>query len=73
MGIFLAGFKRRNDWIPSLGLLALVFLAVTLSCCGGGGGSSQINLGTPSGAYTVTVFASSGGATQTTAISLNVQ
>jgi hypothetical protein len=71
---FLLGVpKPRKRWAASLGLVVLVFLAVVLSCCGGHGGSSQINFGTPSGAYTVTVTASGGGTIQTTNVAVTVQ
>ena len=72
--IFLLGVpKHRRRWPVLLGLIVLVTLGVTLSGCGGGGGSSRINLGTPSGGYTVTVAASSGGPTQTTNVAVTVQ
>jgi subtilase family protein len=73
-GIFLlAVFRPRERWAAALGLVVLVFLGVVLSCCGGHGGSSQINFGTPSGDYTVTVTASGGGTTQSTSVSLTLQ
>jgi hypothetical protein len=66
--------KQRRRWAAaSLGLIVLASLGVTLSSCAGGGGSNQINFGTPSGGYTVTVAASGGGTTQTTSVLLNVQ
>jgi len=73
--IFLVGVSRpKKRWATSLGLVVLIcFSGVVLSCCGGHGGSSQINFGTPSGAYTVTVTASGGGTTQTTNVAVTVQ
>jgi subtilase family serine protease len=72
--IFLLGVpKRRRSWAATLGLVVLVLLGVTLSSCAGHGGSNQINFGTPSGVYTVTVTASSGVAAQSGTVSLNVQ
>jgi len=65
--------NKRTRWATSLGLVLLIVLGVAFSSCGGGGGSSQINFGTPTGSYTVTVGASSGGTTQTTSILLTVQ
>jgi subtilase family serine protease len=57
-----------------LGIGVLVFIGLALtSCASERGGSSQINLGTPSGGYIVTVTATSGGAAQSTTVSLNVQ
>jgi hypothetical protein len=72
--IFLLGVpKQGRRWAATLGLVLLVLLGVTLSSCAGHGGSNQINFGTPSGVYTVTVTASSGVAAQSGTVSLNVQ
>lgn len=74
IGIFLVCIKRRpSARASSLALLALVGLAISLSCCAGSGGSNQINLGTPAGSYTVTVVGSSGAASQSTSVSLTLQ
>jgi hypothetical protein len=54
-------------------LLALVCMAVSLSCCAGSGGSNQINLGTPAGAYSLTVVGSNGAAVQSTNVSVTLQ
>ena len=67
--------KRRGPALFAMTLLVLV--GVTLSSCASGGnggsrGSNKINLGTPAGAYTVTVTATSGNTTQTTSILLSV-
>jgi hypothetical protein len=61
--------KRRS---VSVTLLLLVCVALILGSCASGG-SNGINLGTPPGAYTVTITASSGKSTQSTGISLNIQ
>jgi transposase len=60
--VFLLGTpKQRRRWDALLGLIVLVFVGLALtSCASGHGGSSQINLGTPAGNYSVTVTASSG-------------
>lgn len=73
--IFLLGArKQRRRWDALLGLLVLVFVGFALtSCASEKGGSSQINLGTPAGNYTVTVTATSGGAAQSTTVALTVQ
>ena len=74
IGILLVRIKRRpSDRASLLALLALVGLAISLSCCAGSGGSNQINLGTPAGSYTVTVVGSSGAASQSTSVSLSLQ
>jgi subtilase family serine protease len=65
--------NKKRHWATSLGLVLLIVLGVAFSSCGGSGGSSRINFGTPTGSYTVTVGASSGGRTQTTSILLTVQ
>ena len=72
--VFLLGVpNQRRRWDGLLGLIVLVFVGLALtSCASGHGGSSQINLGTPSGEYTVNVTASGGGTTQTTSVLLNV-
>ena len=70
----LVAINKKTRWATSLGLVALVSMGLgLLSCASGSGGSSQINFGTPTGSYTVTVAASSGTAVQTTTISANVQ
>lgn len=80
-GIFLLiipGPRGRRTAFVELALLVLSG-AVLIGCAGGGSGgatrsgSSQINLGTPSGSYTATIVASSGGRTQTTSVLLTVQ
>lgn len=74
IAIFLVRIKRRpSDLASSLSLLALVGLAISLSCCAGGGGSNQINFGTPAGSYNVTIVGSSGTAIQTTSVSFTLQ
>ena len=74
IAIFLVRIKRRpSDLASSLSLLALVGLAISLSCCAGGGGSNQINFGTPAGSYNVTIVGSSGAAIQTTSVSFTLQ
>jgi hypothetical protein len=73
---FLAVPRRRRNWLMMLGLLALIASAGVLGCggggSGGGGGGGGGNNGTTTGAYTVTVTASSGTINQTTAVTLNV-
>ena len=69
---------RRPRWRQMLGVLALlVALAGGVTACGGGGGKAcgtAFRPATTSGAYTVTVTASSGAITQaTTTVTLNVQ
>jgi subtilase family serine protease len=73
--ISMLGLSRpRKHWTASLGLVVLVLMGVALSsCASGSGGSSQINFGTPSGGYTVTLTASGGGTSQTTSVAVTVQ
>jgi hypothetical protein len=75
--LLLGVFHQKRRW-PALFAMALLVLAgVTLSSCassgnGGTRGSNKINLGTPPGAYTVIVTATSGNTIQTTSVLLNV-
>jgi subtilase family serine protease len=73
--IFLLATPRpREHWTASLGLVVLALMGVALSsCASGSGGSSQINFGTPTGSYTVTLTASGGGTTQTANVAVTVQ
>jgi Subtilase family len=73
--IFMLGLPRpRKQWTASLGLVVLVLMGVALSsCASGSGGSSQINFGTPTGSYTVTLTASGGGTAQTTNVAVTIQ
>jgi hypothetical protein len=74
ISIFLVRIKRRpSDRVSSLALLALVGLAISLSCCAGNGGSNQIDFGTPPGSYTASIVGSSGAAVQTTSVSFILQ
>jgi hypothetical protein len=71
--MFLLRLFQRGRHRTLFGLAALVLLGVTLGSCAGGGGSNQINFGTPSGGYTVTVTATGGGTTQTTNVAVTLQ
>jgi len=73
-GILLFGLPgRRRAWQRMLSLMLLIIAAGVVGCggssSGGGGGGST----TPAGSYTVTVTATSGTATQTSAITATVQ
>lgn len=72
--IFLVNLPGRR-WHRTGLFSVLLFLALGMVVSCGGGGSGRINsqnLGTPSGTYTVTVTAMSGGITRTTTISVVV-
>lgn len=72
---FLGGgyHKRRSRLLVRVGsLLTLVVLALLLANCGGGSSAAGPAV-TPSGAYTITVNASSGALTRTTSVALTVQ
>jgi len=63
---------------PQFALAALLLLAAALSACGSGMGTSSgpptnPNSGTPAGAYTLTVTATSGSVSHMTNVTLNVQ
>ena len=75
--VFLMGAApKKGRWSALLSLLALAFL-LTLPNCGGGssssGGGPQIDQGTPPGAYSVTVTATSGNLSHTASFTLVVQ
>jgi hypothetical protein len=76
-GIFLLGKKsRRRNWSCLLSLIAASCLITIVSCGGGssgGGGGGNKDPGTPAGTSTVTVTATSGTLTHTTALTLTIQ
>jgi subtilase family serine protease len=73
--VFLVAIRHRRSGAlaSTVAIFALITMAVALSNCAGGGGSNRINLGTPSGGYTVTVTASGGGTARSTNVVLTVQ
>ena len=67
---------KKGRWGALLSLLALASLLALPSCGGGSGSSSggpQIDQGTPAGAYSVTVTATSGNLSHTASFTLVVQ
>jgi Pro-kumamolisin, activation domain/Bacterial Ig-like domain (group 3) len=70
---------KKRRWGALLSLLALAFLLALPNCGGGssssgsGSGGAQIDPGTPTGAYPVTVTATSGNLSHTTSFTLVVQ
>jgi len=74
--VFTVGSVRRGK-LRLLGLtLLLAFLMMWIASCGGSSGSGNTNPGTPTGTYTITVSATTGGAnpvTGQTTFTLNVQ
>jgi len=75
-GVFLVGEPRRRRWSTVLGLVVVGFLLILPGCGGGsaGGGSGGGTIpGTPKGAYTITVTATSGSLTHTASFQLIVQ
>jgi hypothetical protein len=67
------GLSRKRRWLLGA-LVAGVLGVVTLQAgCGSSGSSSSATTGTPAGSYTITVNATSGGATRTTAVQLTVR
>jgi subtilase family serine protease len=75
--VFAVGSRKRTVRLLSL-IVVLGFCTVGLNSCGGGGnsgGTGGSNPGTPAGTYTVTVNATTGGAsplTSSTQVTLNV-
>jgi hypothetical protein len=74
-GIFVLGVpSRRRRHLAGLGLMLLVFFAAGVGCGGGSSSSGSTKTGgTPAGSYSVTVKASSGSTSRTTAAALTVQ
>ncbi len=79
---FAAVRLSRNSWSESfaarrLALLPLASLLLTVALwasCGGGGGSGVIHVpGTPAGTYTLTIAATSGNLSHSTAVTFAVQ
>jgi hypothetical protein len=69
---------KTRRLVPQFLLVALLILAAGLVACGGSGSSNsgpQLNpgTGTPAGTYTITVYASEGGVTDATNVTLIVQ
>jgi hypothetical protein len=72
---FLGLGKKRRGWMQMLGVLVLLLTAATVGCSSSissSGGGVSSNPGTTSGAYTVTVTATSGSITQTTQVTVTV-
>ncbi len=73
-GVLLLGIPRpRRRWTGTLGLLLLGLLWIGAGCGGSAAFNTAQTPGTPTGTFTVTVTASSGGLTHNTAFTLNVQ
>lgn len=76
-GIFLAGFpRRRRVWRNLFGLMVVAVLLAGIGCGGRSSSSSSSSAatpGTPIGASTVVVTATSGSLSHTTSFTLNVQ
>jgi len=67
--------RRLRPWLVLHAIPAAVLAGMFLTACGGGGPSSASSVpphGTPAGAYMITVTASSGSATRTTTVTLQV-
>ncbi len=62
---------ERAGWQRTLGVLLLIVTAGLAGC--GGGSSNPKSPGTPAGAYTVTVTATSGSITQTATVAVTIQ
>ena len=76
-GLFILGWptrrRTRNVWLVLLASLIVATLGCGGSSGGGGGGGPQIDPGTPTGSYTVTITATSGSTTHTTTIPSKVE
>jgi hypothetical protein len=73
----LAAPAKTRKWSRLVGLIVFALVMSGPGCGGGGGGggsgSGTGNPGTPSGAYTITVLARSGGDLHAAQFTLNVQ
>jgi hypothetical protein len=67
-----SGLSRRRRWLIAIALAA-VFGGITLQAGCSNTSNTSTTVGTPAGTYTVTVNATSGGATRTTAVTLIVK
>jgi hypothetical protein len=68
-----AGVTRRRRWLAGLFIVCTVGAVVLQAGCGSSSGNTATTTGTPAGTYTVTMNATSGGATRSTAVTLVVQ
>jgi hypothetical protein len=66
------GLSRRRRWLIAIALVAVLGGVTTQSGCSSTNNTST-TVGTPSGSYSITVNATSGSATRTTAVTLIVK
>jgi YVTN family beta-propeller protein len=80
--VLLGGAANRKRGAAMLGMMVAVLALGTMVACGGGGGGNNNNppppppppvtTGTPAGAYTINVTATSGSLTHTSSVTVNV-
>ena len=68
--IYFSRSKRQRSFAGATFALVVLFLVFEAAGCGGGSGGGSH--GTPAGTYTITVTGASGGQTNTTNVTLNV-
>ena len=68
-----AGAGRRRRWLIGVLVVAVLGFVVLQAGCGSSGPGTSSTTGTPAGTYTVTLNATSGSATRSTAVTLIVQ
>jgi hypothetical protein len=68
-----AGATRRRRWLAGLFIVCTLGVMVLQAGCGSSSGNSTTTTGTPAGSYTITMNATSGGASRSTAVTLVVQ
>jgi hypothetical protein len=67
-----SGLSRRRRWLIAIALVAVLGGVTTQSGCSSSNNTST-TVGTPAGSYSITVNATSGSATRTTAVTLTVK
>jgi len=68
-----AGVTRRRRWLAGLFIVCTLGAMVLQAGCGSSSGNSSTTTGTPAGSYIVTMNATSGSATRSTAVTLVVR